>query len=396
VEDSRSVDTSVEMTLSIREGAFVRRCVTAAVEAIVQLWDSDHKTFWRSTVHKAREAGKQSAAFFPTVTFRCVDALLCLASKQPDWIDPAALKILVEECIPAVVSHGTANLRSTLNAPGEGPQLNIFTLSLYVQVFARICKSKSISGESATIAAKKLQPAATQLLKHTALRIGTDASSFGPHPFLLFHASRSLAEGLPLLKNNAHQRASDVLLQSASNARESIEKLIAKHRLGLINPGESIALAFCAATLATCGSADDKEYILEAFKTCFEAQDSSGCWPLGRVVREDKDIASDRLEIPTYEVAAVLEEALTELLEKTEEPFSSVSGIHAVEKFIQAARYTERSMVRLSDGTLPRMGWCSDHAYGKQIIESWTSASVLQSLLGLHALMEEIDRESIL
>ncbi len=51
---------------------------------------------------------------------------------------------------------------------------------------------------------------------------------------------------------------------------------------------------------------------------------------------------------------------------------------------------------RRARDTRPNIGWCTDHAYGEDEIQSWTCATVLQSLLNLAKLIEESDRQRIL
>jgi len=113
-------------------------------------------------------------------------------------------------------------------------------------------------------------------------------------------------------------------------------------------------------------------------------------------VREDKDLSSDRLEIPTYEVADVIGEAISGLLEIGNGRVYSEPTRGFIDRLLQAGRYTARSSVRLANGVGPTVGWCSDHAYGKDMIESWTSASVLHSLVNLAKLVHAHEREAIL
>src|SRR5438046_509000 len=81
--------------------AFLRNCVAEAVEATMALWDARGKTFWRSTEHRTREFGKRKVSFYPTVTLRCVDALLSLVVEFPEWTTPEVKRRLMEEIVPS-------------------------------------------------------------------------------------------------------------------------------------------------------------------------------------------------------------------------------------------------------------------------------------------------------
>lgn len=394
--NNSSIDGAALRTLAAGDASFIRRCSVDAITAIASLWDSQRKTFWRSTSHRTRDAASAQPQFFPTVSLRCVDALLFTAVEQPEWIAPAVKSLLLDECIPSVVQHESHGLFSTLNPPGETQELNVFTLSLYVQSFARIVRAGTVVGDVATTARERLRQATRQLVGHSAFR---DAGNRGlsSHPFVLYHACRGLVLGRGSIEvGEALQAVETLVARILSSARESIERLTAKHQLGMLNPGEAIALAFCGAVLSIAGSPEDHPYVTTSVDTCFRYQDSNGCWPFGRVVREDKDLTSDRLEIPTYEVAGVIGEALSGLLDTSNGKLSAEPMQGFIDRLVQAGRYTERSSVRLPNAAAPSMGWCSDHAYGKDMVESWTSASVLHSLVNLAKLVHAHEREALL
>jgi len=378
------------------ETSFIRRCSTDALTAIVELWDPKLKTFWRSTSHRARDAGTDKAQFFPTVSLRCVDALLVAAVEQPEWVSPETKEILFRACIPNVVGHDSQGLDSTFNVPGEDQELNVFTLSVYVQAFARIVRAGPMIGEVTLLARERLKKAVQELVGHSTFSNPDNDKHLSSHPFVLYQACRGLILGRLAVDDDQLTKVIDVLLaQFVRSTRESVERLIAKHQLGTLSPSEAVALAFCGAILALAGSLEDQSYVITSIEICFRYQDENGCWPFGRVVREDKDIAADRLEIVTYEIAGVIGEALVALFEKSNEKFTGASMSGFIARLLKAGRYAERSSVRLN-GACPRVGWCSDHAYGKEMIESWASATVLTSLVNLANLVHAHERESIL
>ena len=392
-----------------------RRGTDTSCDAILALWDSSLKTVWRNTLQREREQKSLGASdqFFPTVTFRCLDALLTLLNDHPDWCSSKVRKAVMAEWLPGVLTREESNLQSTLNGAlgdcdevdpsaaeekmSDGrPALNPFTLALYVRVFARITGMNLIPPMSKT-SSERLAPAARDLVRHKVFaRQGPDGA-FLVHPFLLYHAGRALRVSIPHLQDSVLKRdAEERLVKIHASICRCVERMLAKKALGMLNPSESVAMAFCAAFLAQEPRSEDRQHILSALEVCFQAQDSSGCWPQGRVVREDKDISNDRLEISTYEIAAVLAECVVNLVRQLDEPFSTAIVREAVQRLNLAGQYTERSVVRISGGGVPSAGWCSDHAYGVEMIESWTSATVMESLLGLNNLLVEFNRQQIL
>src|SRR5438094_161062 len=120
--------------------ALLRRCADDATEAVVGLWDERRKTFWRNTAHRDREQAGAVESFFPTVTLRCMDALLQLAVESPEWVARDTKEKILDAWIPSLVQRDESSLKSTLDVKTPREGLNLFTLSLYVQTFARICR----------------------------------------------------------------------------------------------------------------------------------------------------------------------------------------------------------------------------------------------------------------
>ena len=375
----------------------LRKCVEDASVAILELWDPDRKTAWRSTLQRTREKDQANAAFFPTVTLRCVEALLSFVVRYPEWSSRRVREDLVTTWLPRVLEQDEKHFNSSLNNGTEGGILNPFTLSTYVRTLARISQYHFLTGPLAPVAQLKLQEALTDLVKHSAFTSDALSRPLGVHPFILYHATTALRASFALITTPDLQvKARALVALIRENTRYCIERLLAKSHLGALNPGESVALGFCSAVLAQDAQSEDRQYILSALRVCFDAQDASGCWPQGRVVREDKDISSDRLEISTYEIASVLGDCVVSLVRQTGEPLLTGTAFDAVVRLTKAGLYTERSIIRIPTGGTPSAGWCSDHAYGVQMIESWTSATVLESLLNLNDVSVEFDRQQIL
>ncbi len=391
-----SIDPALKDRHSVSE-SFLQRYVSYATDGIVKLWDESKGTFWRSTAHRNSKIDA-SVDFFPTASLRCIDALLSLISEFQDWILSDIRKSVIEEVVPRIVSHEHTKLKTSLNVKGNGTQpLNLFTLSLYIQTFSAICRLQLLPDEEVKNVRAKLDKAISDLLGHAAYSGSGAGKQLYIHPFLLYHSCRALSSFMLLQPSKiSKQRCNKLLGRIKASVRRSIERLIARNKLASLNPSECVASAFCAATLALSLTDEDWQYARVSIELCFDSQDTNGCWPLGRIVREDKTHVNERLEISTYEIAAIVAETLGRLAEEGNEHLASGLGAESVNRMIQAGRYIERSAVRLNSDKPPNVGWCTEHVYDNDVIQSWTCATVLQSLLNLAKLIEQADRQRIL
>lgn len=375
----------------------LRELVGEAAAALVALWDTPRGSFWRSTEHRAAEQGKTPAGVFPTVTFRSLEALLRLVEDYPAWAEPATVELAATVAIPAILSKNEEELRSTLGLTSEEGALNPFTLSLYTDCLARICRCDRMKKELQPTAIEKLEKASQHLLSYAKLakpsRGGADV-----HPFVLFHITRAIEISAPQLQNETVAAQLRVFRDSLiETARQHVRVLLAQDSLGVINPGEGVALAFCAAVLATTREAEEAPFVNAALRVAFKFQDSAGCWPLGRIVPENKDIEVKRdLQIPTYEIAWGLTEAVLTVVDSRRGWLLDGATEAAFAHLVRATKYIAASIVQLDREDKPKRGWCSEHAFGKPIIESWTSATVLQAILSFHELAQSVDRQVVL
>jgi hypothetical protein len=389
--ETLSDSSSASEPLARADMELLRRCAGQAELAMTSLWDESRQTFWRSTEHRGREAGSPKVLFFPTVSLRCAGALLLLHGDAPDWCSDTTKQLLRDSVAKRIVSFDAGQLDSTLDIPQE--QKNPFTLSLYVHTLSLICRFSAPTNEMVKLAAAKLLEAGTSLANHPSL--GDRSAS--AHPFILYHACNALrAVASQDLDNGSRPLFDETINSLARASRKTAEALLAKHHLGSLAPSESVALAFCAGALSRCARPEDLPYLLACLGICLDSQDVNGSWPLGRVVRENKDVTSDKLEIPTFEIAAVVASVVQDLFAAPPGDVAPALLRSFSTKLLKTAHYAERSVVRLSAAEAPRIGWCTDHAYGADLIESWTSATVLVLMLSLRRLCEEDLRREIL
>jgi hypothetical protein len=153
---------------------------------------------------------------------------------------------------------------------------------------------------------------------------------------------------------------------------------------------------FCAASLCLFGEDGDRPHVTAALRVSLQAQDPSGCWPLGRIVRANKDIEAGRIEISTYEVSWALAEVLRHMSQQAEGANELSPGPEAMAALGRATAYTNLSQSEIESGAVPRRGWCSEHAFEASTIESWTCATVLDAALSTRACMELDSRRKTL
>lgn len=342
--------------------------------AILELWDATNGTFWRSTDQKAREAGTKPARFYPTVTFRCVSALIRAYRYRPELLGQNILTALREEMIPAVARRSISALSaSTLNVPGETSG-NPFTLALCVETLELIIDERDLATSKVRSDAETQLRDAAQHLRELARRAVVDADT---HPFVLFHVTR----GLRAASRVHHRAASSVRIcgELTRGVRLAAERLLARDAAGSLVPSEAIALMFAAATLAESADPDDHNYVYPCLQVSLRAQDPNGCWPLGRVVRDDRSGGNARLEIVTHEVAWALADTLL-ILNGSDARLLNEDFICGLGRSMD---YATRSQVRVAVGNGSIKGWSSDILYAEPLVESWTSAIVLEATLSI-------------
>src|SRR6266404_1575338 len=138
----------------ICDGSYLRDLAEEAVFAVAALWDPELKTFWRSTDHQ-KEKGSTKENFFPTVTIRCIEALLRYA-EDFSRAGKSRISELVSEACSALLEKDEKDLRSTLGLTSGTGMLNPFTLSLYVAVLSKAARSNLLSSTQRELAHRRL------------------------------------------------------------------------------------------------------------------------------------------------------------------------------------------------------------------------------------------------
>lgn len=338
--------------------------VSVAAEAVLGLWRQ--KTFLRASTDEPSDLR-------PTVTLRCTEVLLSVAGRERKLFSEAQSEtVQAAVAVCAGLTHEEALDASELNYPP-------FTLALYTLVAARIAESDT---DSSATARAKVTPAVREMLK---LVKHKDLGNV--HPFVQEHVLRALIAAAPIVPDTVGAKVGQLTGAIMSSAGQQAEALLAKHHLGHISPGESVALAFCAAALATSRTPTHDRVALTSLLAAIRAQDSGGSWPLGRVVQSEPS----RLEISTYEVAWIVAKTLSQLLPRLDaerdEPVAALA--QSIER---ATAFARRSLIEVAD----LRGWASDHPYQAPRIESWTSAIALQFMLAADDLHRDLENRAVL
>jgi hypothetical protein len=335
------------------------------LKAVCGLWLEQTQSFRQSSIDPDRQLR-------PTVTFRCAEVLFAVATDRPELMDDHM------EVLRAV------GKRVTTIKPEEVEQASTlsftpFTAALLVLATARVAAGPT---EDATRARERLP----DCLDYLQSKLPTDELR-AVHPFVREHALRATLASRAILGADPVLDAYILALQAS--IVQAAERLLARHHAGLITPAESVVLVFCAAALSTRGAPSDDRLALAALAAAASAQDASGSWPLGRVVRDEPS----RLEISTYEVAWAVTDTLTRLLARLTDTKYPAEVTTIVNSIVCASGFAERSVTEMADET---RGWSSDHPYEQPRIESWTSAIALQFALAGETLRDEVRNRQIL
>ena len=362
-----------------------------AKAAVMGLWHAEWRTFWRSTEQRERELqNSPQPKFFPTVSITAVNALLMLQTEQPDWILDAEAEQIVSMLASLDRSLEDIQRNSSVEI-GHDPTLNPFTLSLLVRATENAIK---VRANNAALVAE-LRPKCDERLRALISSDTLRGDTFEVHPFLLYHGSYATRVAIPNCAAALSDDASKFLELLEEKALKACGDIFSRDRLGLLSPGDSVAAAFCAGILCRCDRIEASRYVQPALALAFSAQDQSGCWPLGRVIPENKDLNSSRIEISTHEIADCIVDVLLQR-QRVSDGADRIGECSELERLNGALEFAEGSAVHLSGTEPPFRGWCSDHPYGKPIIESWTSANVLQFALGLSELLREVEASAAL
>jgi hypothetical protein len=382
-----SSDSLLESAMDLR---LIRRIAVDSAKAIYQLWNDEGGCYWRDTEQRRLATRKETSQFFPTVTYRSTEALLELVLRHPDWFkEPDVVREITTVHVPKIFSRPLATVVSALDDPGKRrKERNPFTTALYLITACRA--NEILKSPKAPVDLTEILSAAEHLLTVCTDKTATYISE--RHPFTQFHVIRAVNTLLPLISGKPlESQINEMRIAISKGIKAAIEKLLARRMLQQqLAPSDSVALVFCAAALAFDDRDDDKHYVLPALLAGFEAQEVSGCWPLGRVVRRFRRRHREARDftISTYEIAWATSETLLKLLQHRESiPEDKLAT--ALERLLAAGRYTERSSVELETGE-PHKGWSSDPPYAESLIESWTSANVLQSIVSLNELIDEV------
>lgn len=400
--------------LGLVDPTFLRPPVELAQGAILELWQPQG-TFWRSTLHRSALAGKGDGSLYPTVSLRSMLALHTVFQRAPDWTLDSTATFLRKKCDPKLSEWGMdVLLASSLGKVGTHP--NLFTLSLYLEGLGPILRDLQQGDERARLEAR-YTTGANQIIGHP--NVQSDQIRH-LHPFLGYHAKRGVQSAASSqLPTEVSQGLRQTARRLDESARSWIERALAMATTETLTPSGVVATCFAGATLSlgdcdpSCQETpfegwtsrklippEDFHAVWAALRVTLEEQDHRGCWPLIRVAEYlEKDVTNDRIEVSTFEVMeAAAVSAIRMLHDQTSGSDPSIGQFlgGTARQLMRSARYAERSMVRLDAGSPPVAGWCGELSFGSKVIESWTTAAVLEALVRYSDFTTEFNRRMVL
>lgn len=269
-------------------------------------------------------------------------------------------------------------------ASPEDGKSHPLTLALLCKAMATALKTGCAT---ATQAETQLRFALSELIHHPQL---DPASRI--HPYILFN----VLDALDCLSHADASAAEELKEKLIQVTREETTKLLSKKAIEDISPAELVALGFCSVILSGFGEIQDQASARLALSACLESQDSSGCWPFGWVMTHHSAGSETYPQISTYEVGWAVVRGARQLWCRGNANDQEFIRREVLPKAISAASYIQKSAVHVSGGTEPHLGWCSDHVYGTRMIESWTSALVIDFAREYVAFVDELNSNSAL
>jgi hypothetical protein len=367
----------------------LRGVALTSARAVAQLWDSEIGAFWRSTEHRARGLTSEGPFFFPTVTFVSTEALARMITSYPELVQDSDKDKLIDSYLNAI-PHSPDEIRSTLDPDFAATnKVNPFTEARCLCALAGAERVALERRPDWLLDRDRIGLLLGDLVGPEGFLAAVQSGGTAAHPYVVFHVIRACHDlkklGVPELMPAADELVTNLEAYLADTATN----LLANSTKGPLSPGDVIALAFCGAAFALTKSPQYSAYSLPIVEILFASQDASGCWPFGRVVAPNKDVTPERLEISTYEIAWIAADMLGSVMLEKRFPISASRVDAMIAAAARSAQYALGGIVRLSGS--PDEGWCSDYPFGRPLIESWTSASVLQMALSLIELFETVD-----
>jgi hypothetical protein len=380
-------------------GHEIKPIACLATKTIVALQNKDSCTLWRSTEHRRKSTTKYDGKLFPTVTFVSIEALIHFLFKYPDWATKDTQGLDINKSIEAILTPEVTSFKSAHDITiGDG--VNPFTLARYIHVLIAAENSRLIPSSRDIEFRTKIKTAIELIAKNIDENLSNQW-----HPFLINHIMRAIKMVVPLFDqtDSFHARLNEIEKSLMERTRKITLNILSQKVFGGIIASDAVALGFCAATLSTSNDKQDLRLILPSLEVCFNSQDSSGCWPQGRVIMDNDDTGAQPLTISTYEIAWVMSDTLW-FLGNSRLISLRAPGIQSyIQKLLQTLNYSWESIEHISVEQLaqmtdkePKDGWCADHKYNLPLIESWTTACVLNFVVSLHELVQVANQQSVI
>jgi len=358
--------------------------INRARSALLGFWRDSHCDFWRDT-HEIARFGKKSRKrrYYPSATFMCVRALLGPMIEAGERLDVLA-SFNLPRFVGKLKSLGVDDVIKRSAVALE--EWNPFTAAscLEAMLAAREAlrlhpsRTQSLSRSRRETLLQWLDCAVAKqrdrLSKHLRGNVGgTLAGKEACHPFLtaeIVNAIRAARPGPGSQRVPGQKRVQE-------KARQNAEAAIAAHAAGSSAPGDLIAATYSASLLILLNADEHAELAECCVNLLCDSQVDSGGWPLGRSLLYSP--SGQGVQVSSYSIGAELSRMSLHLLgQLAGSPAAIILRDQALRRLFRRAISTYSSV---TVDTQRLAGWYNDHTYGMSVIESWTTANVLEFLV---------------
>jgi hypothetical protein len=293
-------------------------------------WDDKRFCFSRSTAEL-----NLTQAYFPTATYRCVQALATIGtSEQKPYLKSFAANLSEN---PALA------LESGLD------KNNVFTESHLIQALALVPDALSDADRTQHV---------DNLVTHLKAHHGAAFSDEPTHAFLTYHAL------VALLGARSGMREDPSLQSTWKGLEDRLYRLIAIQESGATVQSDVVELAFCLCALSLRKPLE-AALLHKAIRVVCEHQGSDGAWPSGRPLRYS---GHHSVHVPSIEIALALARLADGL--GTDTPERLLDALYNVAELLVNSRRT----VVVSGRSGTYRGWGNDRARREDLVESWVNA----------------------
>jgi hypothetical protein len=335
-----------------------------------------------------------------------IEALVGLVWAYPAWVDKPVREQLVRELLPMLLAADPDDCD-----PGHPTEvLELLFRASYLSALTAVVAWRPPEGDLKSETAVKLQQLSSEARRRAreqSVKLATqlvarlddigDDSERRAHPYVCWRVQRALrkAQENPEIAGTdaADGGQPDSVIRDAqarlwTHLNPQVDELLVRHQLGLVNPAETVALAFAA---SCAGLLDQHHYADAAARAALDVPDARTAWGDGRLLHRDDQ--GRRLAVPTFEVFnAVAETLLRSLTDRGTQLKSADDARKATKLGVVLARDT------ITEALADRgqAGWTAEHVLGEQQVELWSTAAALNLMIAAQQVFDAAARSRVL